>query len=402
VSGTVALARRALVWLHRWVGLLMAVLLILEGLTGALLAYEEPIGNWLEPRPQRAQGDASRPLIDMARLATLVEQRAPEVEVGYFSSWGSETAVVRCHPRVDPSTHRPLAPDFDHIVLDARTGREIARLPRDAATRPWRTRIMPIVRELHVNLLLSDTGGWILFLLALAWTLDCFGGFLLTLPKTLVRWWQRWLPAWGVRLRAGGYRLVFDTHRAGGLWLWLAWFAFAWSSVQLEQHWDVYDTVMDALFDTAQTPEALAQWPHQPAGTRPRLGWIEAQTRGEALMRQEAARRGFGIEAPTQLAYFITENIYSYSVRTDRSFPAYAEEGLYLDGDTGERLQLPGMELKTGDRVSDWLRGIHMARDPLDKPLYHALLCLAGIALIALSITGVVIWWRKRVGRRAY
>src|SRR5256885_10719689 len=33
-------------------------------------------------------------------------------------------------------------------------------------------------------------------------------------------WWRRWLPSWRVRWGGGAYKLNFDLHRAGGLWVW--------------------------------------------------------------------------------------------------------------------------------------------------------------------------------------
>ena len=56
------MVRCIFVWLHRWLGLAMAAFLVLEGLTGSLLAFRKPLLDALEhwlglqffatPRPQ--------------------------------------------------------------------------------------------------------------------------------------------------------------------------------------------------------------------------------------------------------------------------------------------------------------------------------------------------------------
>src|SRR5690606_13559522 len=97
-------------------------------------------------------------------------------------------------------------------------------------------------------------------------TLDCFVALYLTLPQRresashLLRstqsgnaeaktWWQRWKPAWRIRWRQGGYKLTFDLHRAGGLWLWLILLVFAGSSVYMNLGDTVYTWAMRAVTD---------------------------------------------------------------------------------------------------------------------------------------------------------
>ena len=97
---------------------------------------------------------------------------------------------------------------------------------------------------------LGEKGAWILAILAILWTIDCFVGFYLTLPIKLEKFWTRWKPAWLVKWRGGFYRVNFDLHRAGGLWPWAMLFVFAWSSVCLIDNFGVYEKVMATLFDT--------------------------------------------------------------------------------------------------------------------------------------------------------
>lgn len=395
--------RHALVLAHRWVGLAMVVFLVLEGLTGSILAFERPIGRWLEAPPPQTSGDRTAPTLDMATLATAAEQLEPMIQGAYFMSTGPDIAVLRCVPRVDPATGKPFEVDFTHVVLDARTGKELRHLPDRGAGRRFADQVLPFIKDLHYNLVVGNTGVWILFFVALAWTLDCLVSFLLTLPVSTSRFWARWKPAWLVKRGASATRLNFDVHRAGGLWFLLVLFVFAWSSVELEDESagiGLYDAVTSRLFDYRRPDDAIAAWPRHDS-TPLKLDWYAAQARGEELMAQQARDHGFKIVAPVSLVKFAENGLYNYEVDTDRSFPDAVREVVFFDGDTGEPRIMPGFERHTGNVISDWLRALHMATDPIDYAPYHAFVCLFGIVLSVITVTGVCIWTAKRSARTA-
>ena len=52
---------------------------------------------------------------------------------------------------------------------------------------------------------------------------------------------------------------------------------------------------------------------------------------------------------------------------------------------------------ETGNTVSNWLGALHMGH-VFGLP-YRIFVCLTGLALVAISVTGVLIWSRKRAGK---
>jgi len=190
------MARAQFVWLHRWVGLLMAGFLLLEGITGSLLAYRRSLEELVAPQLFIAHRPDSPPL-PLATLAERAEVLAPEARVGYF--WVDDRqAVMRMLPRIKPSVagSAPLA--YDHLFLDPWTGRELGRR-RDGDLSQGRLNLVPFIYQLHMNLALGEAGTLVLGIVALAWTLDCFTGFYLTLPLTVSGFLRRWKPASGER-----------------------------------------------------------------------------------------------------------------------------------------------------------------------------------------------------------
>jgi uncharacterized iron-regulated membrane protein len=68
---------------------------------------------------------------------------------------------------------------------------------------------------------------------------------------------------------------------------------------------------------------------------------------------------------------------------------------LTFDGDTGElrNLTQPTGE-RTGNTIESWLYALHMAR--VFGVAYQILVCVVGLLVAMLPVTGIYIWWRKR------
>lgn len=390
-------ARQAWVLVHRYVGLLMAAFLILEGVTGSLLAFKGPIGAWLSP------STLSPPHPGMAKLgpgvlAERLEAREPRVRVGYFSIDGSE-AVIAVQPRTDPATGKPYVLGFDHIVVDPWTGEELGRIRHGGLSKGPQD-IMPFVYDLHQNLAVGPWGTILLGVVAALWTADCFVAAYLTFPASLKDFPARWKTAWLIKWPAGAFRLNFDLHRASGLWLWPVWFVFAWSSVMFTLPDQIYGPVTGALFRYSSDADIFARMSRRPQSSAPRIGWVQAQHAGEQLMSQAAAAHGFHIVRPFGMAYIPGWNVYTYDVVSDAQVQAHGwETSLWLDGDTGALVELDIAATRPpGNTVDLWLRALHFG-DLNDNLGYRWFVFAVGGVTTTLSITGVYIWWKKRRAR---
>ena len=383
----------ALVFLHRWSGLTMTVFLILVGLTGSLLAFRMDLERLINPQLFAAPKPGQSPL-DLATLAERAEAIAPQARVGYFVVERGQ-AAMSCVPRNDPTTGKPYQLSFDHIFLDPYTGKELGRR-RDGDLRQGRINFMPFIYDLHSTLTMGRTGGLILGIVALVWTLDSFVGFYLTLPRGRGRFWQRWKFAWSVKSKASAFRVNFDLHRASGLWFWVLIFVFAWSSVMLSLQ-PVYVRVTKALFDYRSDDELMQSVMLSQPLDNPKLDWRAAQTVGEQLMAQQAALHRFTINRPYGMAYIPQFGVYTYAVRSSMDIRGHGwDTSIWVDGNTGalRDVGLPSRQ-HAGNTVSTWLWGLHYG-DIRDFLGYRILVCVFGVVLVVLSVTGVYIWWRKR------
>ncbi len=392
------MARRIFVWLHRWTGLLLAGFLILEGLTGSILAFRSDLDRLISPQFYAAPRPGAAQL-DLATLAERAEALIrPQAGVGYFTL-GADQFVARVHPLNDPSTGKLYNTDFKWLILDPWTGEELGRRSREGDPSQGLVNLMPFIFELHRSLTLAAPGALALGVVSFIWTLDCFVGFYLTLPVAIAGFWRRWRPSWLVKWPAGFFRLNFDLHRASGLWLWPMLFVFAWSSVMLDLI-PVYDWVTGAVFDYPSPFDEWMSMPPHPADQPPKLDWRAAQTIGERLMAEQEALHGFSFERATSMAYIQVFGVYNYGGRSSLDIGGGDNTFVSFDGDSGafRMLSLPTGQ-HSGATVSQWFRALHFG-DVFGSLAYRIFVCVLGLVIAMLSVTGVYIWWKKRQARQ--
>ena len=383
------MVRQFFVFLHRWAGLAMTVFLILVGLTGSMLAFKTDLERLICPRIY-ATPRPSVPALDIATLAERAGARVPHGEVVTVEVEEPDQALVVFRPRDDPTTGKPYELGFVQMFVDPWSGEELGR--RNGNISEGLISLMPFIWRFHFTLELGGWGGWILGVVALVWTIDCFIGFYLTLPISTGDFWRRWKPAWLVKWRAGPYRLNFDLHRAGGLWVWAMLLIFAWSSVMLNLP-SVYAPVTRALFDY-QLPMGHDQTERP---LPPRIDFRAAVSIGERLMAEQATENGFSVARP--IMFYHMGGSYGYVVRSSRDIrDKLGLTMINFDADTGELIsfETPTGE-HSGNTVTTWLRALHMA-DVFGLP-YRIFVCVLGLIITMLSVTGVYIWWKKRKAR---
>ena len=392
--------RKLVVWLHRWVGLAMAVFLVIEGLTGAMLAFRGPLTRVFDPALFAAPPSPGAPPLDLATLIERAERLEPRARFQWFLPLDVDgVALVGMVPR---DTHGPRLPGFDadfgYLALDPWTGTLIRRVSGGLYSHGVLANVMPFVYDLHKTLAVGEAGAWVLALVALLWTLDCFGGLYLTLPLAMARFWQRWKPAWAIKWRARWPRVNHDLHQASSLWLWAVLLIFAWSSVALVDKFSVYEHVMGGLLGPSSYDEARPA-PVKAKGP-PTLDWHAALARGGQLAAEIAAREHFALRESNSLWYLAENREYMIRFRTDRLFPTDRDLIFNFDADSGALRERHGSNSGTPSDVAlAWLVSFHMITDPFEYTAFRAAIVVVGLLLAAISITGVIVWWHKHRAR---
>jgi uncharacterized iron-regulated membrane protein len=370
--------------IHRYAGLAMAAFLVIAGLTGSIIAFQWELDVWLNPDLFRASQGANLPLSDLARNAEKADPRFEVTYVGLPPEPGM-SAELYGSPRIDPTTQQPFEIDYDAVYMDPVSGEILGR-------RLWgeccfhRRNLVPFLFNVHYSLHLPGSWGlWIMGLVALLWVADCFVGAYLTFPRG-APWWARWKQAWQVRTHAGSARLNFDLHRAGGLWLWVVLLMFAVSSVALNLRKEVFEPVVNQ-FSAVTMPIY-----ERPALAEPRPPVANFDD-AAAAAREVAGRVGWSTRVE-RIYYSAEQGFYGARVG-ERNAAGFGNRWLYFSGKDMHYLgaDVPGQGT-AGDVFIHLQYPLHSGR--IAGLAGRIVVCVMGLLVAALSITGVVIWLRKR------
>ena len=390
--------RPVLAALHRYAGLLMAGFLIVTGVTGSALAWKDELEAAMLPAVFRVAPPTPGAVpLDALLLREMIAARFPQAQVSYapLSAPAGHSMVFYLRQPDDA----PLA--SDEVFVDPYTGAILGQR-RWGEISEGAINLLPFIERLHYALALGDTGLLMFGLIAIVWTLDCFIGAALTFPARLKKrspgskpWLLRWRPSWLLRRNGGSYKLVFDLHRAGGLWLWAMLLVFAWSGVAFNLY-GAYAAVMHPLFTHQGAEEVVARHTPSPGA---QLDWPAARAQGRQLMDALARQHAFTIIEENALAYERGLGVYSYNVRSSRDVRAH--KGLttvFFDAASGRQLAtwLP-TGAASGDTIRSWISALHMA-SMWGWP-FKMFICAMGVLVAGLSVTGVLIWRRKRQGQ---
>lgn len=400
---------------HRWAGLTTALFLIVAGLTGAITSWDHELDEWLNADIMHTPGRGA--LQAPLALAARVEAADQRVQVNYMSLALEEghAASFLVRPLTDPATGKPFVLDYSTVYIDPVTAQITGRVDSGAFSLSRRT-LMPFLRHLHYSLHIpafwgTDRWGyWLMGSVALVWLLDSVVAFYLTTPRRLrskpgeeprhrkpATWWQRWKPSWVLRWAAGGYKLNFDLHRAGGLWVWAFIIVIAFTSFSLNLYREVFYPLMSLVSKT--TPGPYETQVPAPFGTyvEPKIGFADAI----AIAATEAKRRGF--ETPVGGIYyggnFSFYNVSFFDPADEHGAAGMGLSNLYIDGMDGKVIgQHRPWEGTAADVFVQLQFPLHSGRI-LGLP-GRILMSLMGVMVAMLSVTGMIIWERKRRARR--
>lgn len=117
-------------------------------------------------------------------------------------------------------------------------------------------------------------------------------------------------------------------------------------------------------------------------------------------MAEQASHMGFQVEKAMTLLLDRNKGIYTWGVRSTLDIQDKRGSTLLrFDARNGE---LFGVELptrqSTGKTITTWLLQLHIA-NVFGLP-YRIFVCVLGLVITMLSVTGVYIWWKKRVARQ--
>lgn len=387
--------RPLLVGVHRYLGLIAMVFLVLAAGTGTLLVYAETLDAALNPDLFRAPSTArDLPPLELAARLEAGDRRLLVVAVPLAERRGRAVAMsVAPRPDVSAGAAANGAQlGFDQMFVDPGSG-AVLGVRQD---RPgWdRRHLMRGVYLFHYTLLAGDWGRWLMGGVAFCWVLENLAGAYLTLP-TGGPFWKRWAPVWQVNFKASLPRLLLDLHRATGLWLFIGVTVMAATSVALNFYSELAAPAARAL-----SPPASAPW-DRPAPTTP---WRPPRLTFEAAERlalRDAARDRLHLH-PAVATYDPRWRIVGIGF-TGNGLVQYAGLGpvtYYYDDQDGRLVFVDNpMTDSAGQKALRALFPLHSGQ--VGGVATQFLVALLGLSVIEMAVTGLIVWWKKRGPRVA-
>jgi uncharacterized iron-regulated membrane protein len=355
-------ARQAILKIHLHMGLAAALFLVLLGVTGSIMAFEGDIDHWVHPGAWyvRPAGQA----LPEADLIAKVEAASAPARVG----------AILIVPEKNLAQAMQLS-DRTTVTVNPYDGSILSRAQGPNGTQ----KLLGQIHQLHLRLAPEPRGSWP----KVGKKIVSWAGLLLCLlvPTGLILWWRtkRASIQWK---KTSWFRRCFDAHHMiglyAGLFLWIA----AFTGILIGFDWGeeaIYKVTGSAGPSRTPPPQST------PA---PESATISVD-RAMEIARQ-------ALPAPIEVVQ-IPRNpkaAYNFVLRVPEETTGSAHSTVGVDQYSGKVLQV--RDFRTDSRGFYWIRfnrSIHTG--DIFGTAGHVITSLSSLLLVAMVITGAVIWWKK-------
>lgn len=341
--------RRAWFQVHKWIGLILAILIIPLSVSGALLVWDRPLDRLLNPARYAVSGTATLPpqaYVDAARRVLPADDRIASLA---FPE-GKGPVVITAS--VAGAVRQPGPPPRLTIWLDPPTARVLAAADS-------RSGALRVLHRLHGSLLVPGIGRTIVGWTGVAMAFSCFTGLWL--------WWPT-VGKWARGLRWRRHRnLDTNLHHLMGFWIALPLFVLSLTGAWIS---------FPGLFAGGR-----GEGPPRPRGAQP----IDAPATPLATVLAAAPAPVRTLTWPSAGKHPV------WTIATDRGT-------LTLD-DRTRTIAPTAPRPHGGPGLAGLMRRIHDGEGM--GPVWQAIIFAGGILPAALAVTGIIMWWRARGWRKA-
>ncbi|MCP3734668.1 PepSY domain-containing protein [Sphingomonas sp. RP10(2022)] len=344
--------RRRWFQIHKWIGLILAILIVPLSLSGAALVWHDGLDRIVNPARYQTSGEALlAPGAYAAAAQAAVKPGERIAQIGLPEGDGPVT-VAAVPPDAQPARRGP--PLRDIVYLDPPTARVLDVAPGNAG-------LVRVLHRLHGSLLLPGVGRSIVGWIGVAMLVSSLTGLWL--------WWPT-VGSWRKGLRWRRHRNT-DTnlHHMAGFWIALPLFVLSLTGV-----WISFPGVFGGRDAGPQRgPDRAAMMRALPLAA-------PAQPVDAVLARAAAVVRGpfRSIAWPTTLSADWTVSF------ADGRQVKVADDGGVAVAVAARR---PG-------GAARWMRRIHDGEGM--GGVWQLVIFAGGILPAVLAVTGIIMWWRAR------
>jgi uncharacterized iron-regulated membrane protein len=355
--------RRFISWLHRYVGLAAVIVLVMSGITGAIITFDGAIDRATPPALRRVEPRPGGASVDtLAASAHQAWSREP-VRMLVFSETPGDAVEVWYRG----SSMRAYLDPYDGHVLGLRDTHDS---------------LMGILVDLHTNLLAGETGRAVL------------GGFGLAAVLLIVLgtwlWWPRrgrWRQAFAIKWEAGAARVWLDVHKVAGIVTGVFLVVIAATGAALALPSVVTEPLLVALTGAGAKQAA----PASSSRAGPHASLDTMVQRAQAAFPEGRIMR-LTMPAGPKGAVTVRLRLPGEIHQLGRTFVHFDQyDGTLLRADNV-------LEANLATRINAWFYPLHTGA--YGGVVTRVLNVLFGLALALISLSGGWMWVRNRIARR--
>lgn len=355
---------------HFWAGLLITPVLLVVALTGAVYVFHNELDRWAAPELFTVEPAAGA--VRQAYAARLAAARTALPATWEFDAF-TESADPRASDVFVFETDEGDAHVHRQIFVDPYTARVLGDRDLDRS-------VFVIALKLHRTLFAGGVGQYVVEAATCWGIVSLLTGLLLWWPRGKEKLWGVWLP----RLRRGGRFALRDLHTIPGLYLFAAALAIMVTGLLYTPVWG--RAALTGLYLGRQLPPAYTQPPKStppaPAAVPLGLDAVIAEARTHYPFPE------YRLQAPAAP----TSPWIVYGPTQDGDL---ADGVVYIDAATGQTLAtIDYPSLKLGAKIALLFYSIHTGS--IFGVTTKVLAVIACLVIVAMSVTGVWMWWRRR------
>ena len=355
--------RKWILKIHLWVGLVSAAFVIVLGLSGAIIAFENDFDHWFSPGLWYVTPQPER--VSQQALADMVQQKFAPAKI---------TAIILQDSRDDLAQVYFLSNDLE-VHVNPYTAAILGT--RDHG--PRINEVVNVVHQLHIRLVhirigSTDVGKILVEIAGVE--------LLLMIPTGIWLWWKK--KQYRISWKSNWKRINWDLHSAVGiysvLFLTLATVTGFFISFERPLYWITKSGPLERVQAPRSTP---------PTGTSQVVD-LDAVLRASDDALPNAVSVAIGIPRGPKGVFVIQK-------RVPRDQSRSVHSAVYVDQFSGKALKVEDFnQISAGYRAVRINRSIHTG-DYWGLPS-RIVLSLWSALLGVMAITGVIIWWKKLAG----
>lgn len=368
---------------HLYLGLIFGVVLAIVGLTGSILVFWQDIDDWLNPNLRQINsqpnGEAGFANLDTV-FAEARSSMPPDAKVSFaYYPRDNGTAYQLFYSVPRPELHSAdQYQAFINPYTAKVTGIKLVKSASDWLPKAF----MPFVFQLHYSLLLGESGGTLLGIIAAILIISVLTG--------LIVWWPltgKWKQVLTIKLNASNERLNYDLHKTAGIFSALMLLTLLVSGIEFNLPVQIH-TLMN-VFSPVTNRYAIKSGP-----ANGRLALSVAMAAESVNDRYPEGRLDWIYNATEQ------DSAFTFCKRDLKSLNRFIDRRcVVVDQYSGEILWMQDPNAgTTGDILIQWLWPLHSGQ--AFGLSGRILVFITGLMCPMLFITGVIRWLQKRRAKR--